>query len=65
MAIGGFHLLYKEKNEILQSIKDLQNLGVKKVLPTHCTGDIGIELYKQYFKNNYIQGGVGKDIELI
>ena len=65
MAIGGFHLLYKEKNEILQSIKDLQNLGVKKVLPTHCTGDIGIELYKQYFKNNYIQGGVGKDIESI
>jgi 7,8-dihydropterin-6-yl-methyl-4-(beta-D-ribofuranosyl)aminobenzene 5'-phosphate synthase len=61
-VIGGFHLLDKEKDDILQSINTLQNLGVKKVLPTHCTGDLAIKLYAQYFKKNYIQGGVGKII---
>lgn len=64
MAIGGFHLLHKKEDEILQSIKILKSLGVTKVLPTHCTGDLAIELYKQHFKNNYIQGGVGKHLNV-
>ncbi len=61
-AIGGFHLLDKKEGDILRSIIDLKDLGVKKVLPTHCTGDLAIKLYEQHFKENYIQGGVGKII---
>jgi len=59
-AIGGFHLLHKNKTEIEKSIEDLEILGVKTVLPTHCTGDLAIKLYKEHFKHNYIEGGVGK-----
>ena len=58
-AIGGFHLLHKQKDEILQTIKTLKELGVKKVLPTHCTGNLAIEMYKESFADNYIEGGVG------
>ena len=58
-AIGGFHLLHKQKDEILQTIKTLKELGVKKVLPTHCTGNLAIEMYKDSFADNYIEGGVG------
>jgi len=61
-AIGGFHLMYKDENAILESIKSLQSLGVQKVLPTHCTGDIAIGLYKKYFKDNCFAGGVGNEI---
>ncbi len=61
-VIGGFHLLNKDEDDILKSIKTLQELGIKKVLPTHCTGDLAIKLYEQYFKESYIQGGVGKTI---
>lgn len=65
IAIGGFHLLDKNETEILNSIKKLKELGVKKVIPTHCTGDLAIELFKKHFKDNYIQGGVGEIIKNI
>lgn len=59
IAVGGFHLLEKNDAEILKSIEALKSLGVQKVLPTHCTGDRAIELYKEHFKDNYIEGGIG------
>ncbi len=63
-AIGGFHLLHKNEAYILNSIKNLKDLGVNKVLPTHCTGDLAIKLYKENFKQNYISGGAGRILEL-
>jgi len=59
IAVGGFHLLEKNDDDILKSIEALKNLGVQKVLPTHCTGDRAIKLYKEHFKDNYIEGGIG------
>lgn len=61
-AIGGFHLLHSSNDEISSSIKSLQALGVSKVLPTHCTGDKAIEMYKESFRENYIAGGIGTKI---
>ena len=58
-VIGGFHLLNKQKDEISQTIKTLKKLSVKKVLPTHCTGNLAIEMCKKSFLDNYIKGGVG------
>ena len=63
-AIGGFHMFDKNEEEILISIKELKSIGVKEVIPTHCTGDNAISLYKEYFGNNYKKGGVGKLITL-
>ncbi len=60
-AIGGFHLLHKNEDEIVDSIKKLKKMGVVKVLPTHCTGGLAIKLYKKYFKN-YQKGGIGEKI---
>jgi len=59
IAVGGFHLLEKNDDEIIESIEILKTLGIQKVLPTHCTGDRAIELYKKHFKDNYIEGGIG------
>ncbi len=61
-AIGGFHLLRSSEDEINDSIKHLKELGVTKVLPTHCTGDRAIELYKNSFEGSYISGGIGTQI---
>ena len=62
MAVGGFHLLDKNDAEILKSIDVLKSLHVKKVAPTHCTGDRAIELYKEHFGSDYIAGGIGSII---
>ena len=61
-VIGGFHLMRSSEKEVTASIKSLKILGVTKVLPTHCTGDKAIKLYKESFKNNYISGGIGTKI---
>ena len=55
-VIGGFHLLRSKKSEIEKVIESLKNDGVKKVLPTHCSGDLAIELFKENFGNGFIEG---------
>ncbi len=62
-VIGGFHLLRSSEDEIQNSIDSLKTLGVNRVLPTHCTGDRAIEMYKDSFKENSISGGVGTHIK--
>jgi 7,8-dihydropterin-6-yl-methyl-4-(beta-D-ribofuranosyl)aminobenzene 5'-phosphate synthase len=58
-TIGGFHLLRSSEAEIQESINALKNLGVKKVLPTHCTGEKAIQMYKDAFGENCYAGGIG------
>jgi len=59
-AIGGFHMFDRNEEEILISIKELKSIGVKQVVPTHCSGDLAIKLYKEHFQDKYIQGGIGE-----
>jgi len=63
-AIGGFHLMDKNESDILVVIKALKKMGIKSVLPTHCTGDLAIELFEKHFKGEYISGGVGKVVRI-
>ena len=62
-AIGGFHLFRSKEEEIEKIVKDMIDLGVEYVTPTHCTGDLAIEMFKSAYKENYIPGGVGRIIE--
>ena len=62
-AIGGFHLMRSSEEEIIKVIQEMKNLGVEYVTPTHCSGDLAIELFKKEYKENYIPGGVGRIIE--
>jgi 7,8-dihydropterin-6-yl-methyl-4-(beta-D-ribofuranosyl)aminobenzene 5'-phosphate synthase len=59
-ALGGFHLLRSSDEEIQKSILTLKKLGVKKVMPTHCSGAKAIQMYKDGFKENYLLGGIGR-----
>jgi len=62
LALGGFHLHNKEDRKVLKIIDTIQELDTKYVCPSHCTGDRARELFKERFKDNYIEGGVGIDI---
>ncbi len=62
-AIGGFHLMRSSEEEIIEIVKEMKNLGVEYVTPTHCTGDLAIEMFKEAYRENYIPGGVGRIIE--
>ncbi len=61
--LGGFHLLRSSHDEIQESITALQNLGVEYVLPTHCSGEKAIQMYKTAFKEHCFQGGVSQTVD--
>lgn len=59
LIIGGFHLLNSSEGKIISVIEELERLEVKRVVPTHCSGENAIKLFKSKFKGETITGGVG------
>jgi len=64
LLMGGFHLLNEDPATIQKVIQALQNSAVNYVCPTHCSGDLAKEMFKESFKEKYIAGGVGKKMSL-
>jgi len=64
LLMGGFHLGGRSDTEIRAIIKRLKALGVKKVAPSHCTGDNAIRLFREAWGENFIEGGLGAVIEV-
>jgi 7,8-dihydropterin-6-yl-methyl-4-(beta-D-ribofuranosyl)aminobenzene 5'-phosphate synthase len=62
LVVGGFHLGGTFPSQISYIAESLLRLGVRKVAPCHCTGDEARKLFKDYFGENYIDCGVGKEI---
>jgi 7,8-dihydropterin-6-yl-methyl-4-(beta-D-ribofuranosyl)aminobenzene 5'-phosphate synthase len=62
LIIGGFHLAYKNDNEIIKTIKHLKSTGTKYLCPSHCTGERARKLFEKNFREFYIDGGVGIDL---
>jgi 7,8-dihydropterin-6-yl-methyl-4-(beta-D-ribofuranosyl)aminobenzene 5'-phosphate synthase len=62
LVMGGFHLRNKSDKEMEGIIEAFRSMGVKKVSPTHCTGDHQIELFKKEYGKNFIKNGVGKKL---
>ena len=62
LAFGGFHLGGQNREQIDSIIKEIKELGVKKIGPTHCTGDTAIAMFKKTWGQNYISMGVGKQL---
>ena len=64
LIMGGFHLTNKNTQEIETIINELKKLGVKKVAPSHCTGEEAISLFRNAWGNNYLESGTGAIIEV-
>ena len=64
LLMGGFHLGSKSDTEIRAIIKRLKALGVEKVAPSHCTGDNAIRMFRDEWKHDFIEGGLGAVIDV-
>jgi len=64
LLMGGFHLGGRTDAEIRTIIKRLKAVGVEKVAPSHCTGDNAIRMFRDEWKDDFIEGGLGAIIEL-
>ena len=64
LIVGGFHLGGATEKEIKRIIAELQELGVKMIAPSHCTGEKAIKMFRDAWNQNFIEGGCGADISI-
>lgn len=63
LVIGGFHLGGHSEAAINGIISDLKGLGIKKIAPTHCTGDTARGMFEEAFGEDYVEPGVGLTLD--
>jgi 7,8-dihydropterin-6-yl-methyl-4-(beta-D-ribofuranosyl)aminobenzene 5'-phosphate synthase len=64
LLMGGFHLGGRSDAEIRAIIQRLKALGIRKVAPSHCTGDNAIRMFRDEWTGDFIEGGLGAIIEV-
>lgn len=60
LVMGGFHLSSATTAHVADIIQAFQDLGVKKVAPSHCTGDAARRQFRHAYGTDFVEGGVGK-----
>jgi 7,8-dihydropterin-6-yl-methyl-4-(beta-D-ribofuranosyl)aminobenzene 5'-phosphate synthase len=60
LVFGGFHLLNASPEGVRGVIRDLEQLGVERVGPTHCTGEEAIRVIQEGFGSDYVKVGAGR-----
>jgi 7,8-dihydropterin-6-yl-methyl-4-(beta-D-ribofuranosyl)aminobenzene 5'-phosphate synthase len=61
--VGGFHLFEKSEEETRKIAEELKNLGIKNVVPLHCSGENAVKIFRDVFKENFISAGLGSTLE--
>ena len=59
LVMGGFHLLHARKSETERIVQAFRRLGVKRVAPSHCTGDVARSQLRKDYGRDFIEAGVG------
>jgi 7,8-dihydropterin-6-yl-methyl-4-(beta-D-ribofuranosyl)aminobenzene 5'-phosphate synthase len=63
LVMGGFHLGAMRKAQLEEIIANFRELGVGRVGPCHCTGELSRQTFKQKYGNDCLDVGVGRLIE--
>jgi len=64
LVMGGFHLGSASEREIDAIVRAFRKLGVQRVAPSHCTGDVARSRFRELYGANYIEGGAGRILKL-
>ncbi|MBN2388631.1 MAG: MBL fold metallo-hydrolase [Anaerolineales bacterium] len=64
LVMGGFHLRDSNQAEIARIVSDFRRLGVRRVAPSHCTGDLAIRLFAEAYGDDFIASGAGSVITI-
>ena len=59
LVVGGFHLSGADRGRIAEVISGLQALGVRRVAPCHCTGDLARRMFADVFGADFLPAGAG------
>lgn len=62
LVMGGFHLIGANRGRIAKIISSLQALGVRRVAPCHCSGDLARRMFAEAFGDDFFPAGAGWNI---
>ena len=58
-VLGGFHLRPFARDEIERIIQEFLDLGIKRAGPTHCSGEMAEDLFREKYAEEFLDVGVG------
>jgi len=64
LVLGGFHMAGMPEARVRAVIESLRRLGVARVAPCHCSGDLARRLFREAWGDGFYPAGVGWSIEL-
>ncbi len=64
LALGGFHLGGLSAAELDDIVEDFRRIGVQKVAPCHCSGDLARQRFEESYGEDFIVAGVGSVLEV-
>jgi len=62
LILGGFHLSGATLEKIQRVVGALNELGVERVMPCHCSGERAIQVFREKFKGAVLSCGTGTEI---
>lgn len=64
LVMGGFHLAGCRDREMSEIIEGFREMGIRKVGPSHCTGDLPIARFRKAWGLDFCELGLGGRIEI-
>ena len=62
--IGGFHLVHAKNKRLTKTVSFINETGVKRVIPAHCTGETAMTILQEQLNAEVQIGTVGLQIEI-
>ncbi len=59
LVAGGFHLGSTDSEDLGKIAADLERLGVRKIGPSHCTGDAAKSLFRERWQSRFVSFDLG------
>ena len=61
LALGGFHLMYMNEEEVTEIALRLKKIPVSRVAPSHCSGPMALGVFRKIYGKDCILSGAGKE----
>jgi len=65
LVMGGFHLVGASGERIGKIAHRLKKFGVERIAPSHCSGSLAREVFKEIWGDNFLESGVGSVIAIV
>lgn len=64
LVVGGFHLKDTPDDDAKTVVDALRDMGVKRIAPSHCTGEAPIDMFRQAWQGDFVELACGGSIQL-